>query len=74
DDKCLEVEDNNFRLTDIAAKKIIFDVSNCKNVAEFQKLELGQRDQFIKELKENRLSFRQICRLTGGSVGIVRKL
>lgn len=74
DDKCLEVEDNNFRLTDIEAKKIIFNVSNCKNVAEFQKLELGQRDQFIKELKENGLSFRQICRLTGVSFGIVRKL
>lgn len=74
DDKCLEVDDNSFRLTDADAKKIIFKVSNCKNIAEFQKLELGQRDQFIKQLKEEGLSFRQICRLTGVSFGLVRKL
>jgi len=74
DDKCLEVDDNSFRLTDAEAKKIIFKVSNCKNIAEFQRLELKQRDQFIKELKEEGLSFRQISRLTGLSFGIVRKL
>ena len=74
DDKCLEVDENSFRLTDEEAKKIIFNVSNCKNTAEFQRLELKQRDQFIKELKEEGLSFRQISRLTGLSFGLVRKL
>lgn len=73
DEKCLEVDHNSFRLTDEEAKKIIYKVSNCKNTSEFQRLELKQRDQFIKELKAEGLSFRQISRLTGLSFGIVRK-
>ncbi len=74
DDKCLEVDDNSFRIMDAEAKKIIFKVSNCKSTAEFQRLELKQRDQFVIELKEEGLSLRQISRLTGLSFGIVRKL
>jgi hypothetical protein len=73
DDKCLEVDDNSFRLTDAEAKKIIFKVSNCENIAEFQSLKLKKRNQFIKVLKEEGLSFRQISRLTGLSFGMVRK-
>jgi putative transposase len=74
DDKCLDIDINSFRLKDEEAKKIIYRVSNCKNTVEFQRLELKQRDQFIKELKEECMSYRQISRLTGLNFGIVRKI
>lgn len=54
-------------------KKIISKVSNCNNTTEFQALEIKYRNQYIKKLKEEGLSIRQISRLTGVSFGIVRK-
>lgn len=74
DDSCLDMDDESFRLTDDRAKEIIYKLTNCKNIAEFQKLELGQRERFVNELKAEGLSIRQISRLTGLSFGIVRKL
>lgn len=74
DDLCLDMDDESFRLTDERAKEIIYKLTNCKNIAEFQKLELGQRNRFVKELKVKGLSIRQISRLTGLSFGIARKL
>lgn len=55
------------------AQKIIQRYSKCKNVAEFQALDIKVRDKYLKKLKENGLSIRQICRLTGVSFGTVRK-
>lgn len=73
-DKCLDIEDKPiFRVTDEQAQKIIEKYSKCKNVAEFQKLEIKIRDKFLKKFKENGLSIRQISRLTGVSFNIVRK-
>ncbi len=73
-DECLEIEENDFRLNDEEAKVIIFKVSKCKSVADFQALEIKKRDKYIKKLKEKDLSIRQISRLTGISFGIVRKV
>ena len=73
-DKCLDIEDKPiFRVTDEQAQKIIEKYSKCKNVAEFQKLEIKIRDKLLKKFKENGLSIRQISRLTGVSFNIVRK-
>lgn len=74
DDKCTDIDDVSFRLTDEQAKEIIYRVSNCKTIVEFQKLEPEQRDRFVKRMKGEGLSIRQISRLTGLSFGIVRKL
>lgn len=73
-DKCLDVDDKpQIRVTDEQAQKIIFKYSKCKNVSEFQALDIKTRDKCLKKLKENSLSIRQISRLTGTSFNIVRK-
>lgn len=74
EDICLDVEESVFRLTDEEAKEIIQRISRCKNATEFQNLDIDKRDKFIKKLKEKGLSIRQICRLTGVSFSVVRKL
>ena len=74
DDKCLDINEKDFRLSDSDARKAIQKISKCENVTEFQTLEKGQRDKYIRKLKEKGLSIRQISRLTGISFAIVRKL
>lgn len=73
-DSCLDIEDKpKIKVTDEQAKKIIEKVSKCKNVAEFQALDIKIRDKCLKKLRERGLSIRQISRLTGVSFNIVRK-
>lgn len=70
EDKCLEIEEN-FRLTDNDAKNLICRIAKCKSVAEFQMLDIKQRNLCIHKLHEKGLSIRQISRLTGISKKIV---
>lgn len=73
-DVCLDVEDKpKIKVTDEQAKKIIEKISKCKNVAEFQTLDVKIRDKCLKRLRESGLSIRQVSRLTGVSFNIVRK-
>lgn len=72
DDKCLEMEKVS-RLTDHEAKEIIEKMSNCKNIVEFQNLNIIKRNAYIKDLHKRGLSIRQISRLTGISKGIVER-
>lgn len=72
-DICLEIEEENFRLTDEEARKIIYKTSNCKTTAQFQNLSIDKRDEYLKTLRNDGLSIRQISRLTGISFSIVRK-
>ena len=73
-DKCLEIEDKPIvRVTDEQAQKIIYKYSKCKSAAQFQNLNLKQRDKCLIKFRESGLSIRQISRLTGVSFGIVRK-
>ena len=73
-DACLDVEDKpKIKVTDEQAKKIIEKISKCKNVADFQALDIKIRDKYLKRLRESGLSIRQISRLTGVSFNIVRK-
>ena len=73
-DKCLDVEDNPLiKVTDEQAQRIIEKYSKCKNVTEFQNLDIKSRDKYLKKFKENGLSIRQISRLTGVSFNVVRK-
>ena len=73
EDKCLD-NDITFRLTDSEASQVVAKISKCKSSAEFQGLDAKIRDGYIKKLKENGLSIRQISRLTGVSKGIVERL
>ena len=70
DDACLEM-DEHFRLNDQDAKALIFKISKCKNVNEFQLLEKKKRNECIHKLHQKGLSIRQISRLTGLSKKIV---
>jgi REP element-mobilizing transposase RayT len=74
DDKCLELEEKKFRLTDEQAKKVMAKISKCDSASEFQELDIKNRDKYIRAFKENDMSVRQISRLTGISFGIVRKI
>ncbi len=73
-DKCLELEEKEtVRLTDEQAKAIIELYSGCRNVAEFQVLSKEKQGSLIEEFKNKGLSIRQVSRLTGVSIGLVRK-
>jgi len=71
DDICLDIRDNDFRLTDDEALKIIWKICKCKSVSDFQKLEKIKRNYYIEKLYKHGLSIRQISRLTGLSRKIV---
>ena len=73
EDICLEMEEDNFRLTDDEAKEIIQKISKCRTITEFQKLSIDKRDKYLKALRNQGLSIRQISRLTGVGFNIVRK-
>ena len=73
EDVCLEIEKDNFRLTDDEAREIIFKISKCRTINQFQNLKIDKRDKYLKLLRNNGLSIRQISRLTGIGFNIVRK-
>ena len=73
EDIYLDITEGAFRLTDEQAREIISKVSKCRNASEFQLLENKVRNNYIKELKNEGLSIRQISRLTGVSKGIIER-
>lgn len=73
-DECLDIKNKAvIKVTDEQAQKIIEKYSKCKNVSEFQSLDIKTRDRFLKKFREDGLSIRQISRMTGVSFNIVRK-
>jgi len=73
DEKCMDVNNYDFRINDADAMAIIKTITMCENASDFQALDRGRRDLYIKALKSRGLSIRQISRLTGISFGLVRK-
>jgi len=73
-EKCLEIEDANFRLTDDELRKLMKKICGTNNIMDFQIMDIKKRDKTIIKLKAKGMSIRQISRLTGISFGIVRKL
>ena len=73
-DSCLDIEDKpKIKVTDEQAKRIIEKYSKCKNVAEFQALDIKFRNKCLIYFKEKGISIRQISRLTGTSYYLVQK-
>ena len=73
-DECLDIKNKAvIKVTDEQAQKIIEKYSKCKNVSEFQSLDIKTRDRFLKKFREDGLSIRQISIMTGVSFNIVRK-
>lgn len=72
---CLDISDKaNIRVTDEQAKLLMKKISKCENATDFQDLEIVKRNKYLKKLRENGLSLRQLSRLTGISVGIIRRI
>ena len=71
---CMDVSETpRKRLTDDQAIKIMRKASGCDGAVEFQTLPPDKRDRTLKLLLEKGASIRQTSRLTGISIGIVRK-
>jgi len=73
DDFCMDECGDN-RISDEAGKRIIKEISNCEGVEQFIKLSVEEKEKYVRKIKEKGLSYRQICRLTGLSYGIVRRI
>ena len=74
-DSCLDIDEKQkVKVTDEQAKKIIEKISKCKNVVEFQALDIKARDKYLRLFKGKGISIRQISRLTGTSYYVVQKL
>ncbi len=70
----LEIDENpKIRVTDEEAKRIIFKVTGARSVEEYQKLPSNKQTKSLSEFRKKNLSIRQISRLTGLSIGIIRK-
>ena len=73
-ESCLDIKDDyRTKVTEEEARRIFEQISKCKNVAEFQALDIKSRDKYLMKLKSNGLSIRQINRLTGTSYYVVQK-
>ena len=74
-ENCLDIAEKlRIRITDEQARDAVKKISGCDNVAEFQKLTPINRDKAILKLRDQHLSLRQISRLTGVSLTIVRRI
>ena len=73
----MEISENlKKRMTDEQTKQLIFASSGCRTAADFQRMPIARRDDAIKNTGDGPLcsvSIRQASRMTGVSVGIVRK-
>jgi putative transposase len=72
-DKCLDIEEK-IKITDVIARAIINNRCRVRNPINLQKFSVEQRNMLLHVLKEqDRLSIRQIERLTGINRGLVQK-
>ena len=64
---------NTLKMTDEQARNMIYQISKCSSVAEFQALDLKLKPKYLSLFKEKGLGIRQISRLTGENYYIVQK-
>jgi len=65
DDAVMETSSENCRLSDDEVKKIMFSLTGCKTISDYQKKSDSEQKSIIIKLHKNRLSLAQIGRLTG---------
>ena len=71
EDICMD--DTPTRMGDRTAAQVLYKITDTTNVEESKRMVSERPDQFIPALRAAGLSIRQISRLTGVSLGIVRK-
>ena len=67
DDCGLEANENRYYVTDEKASEIMYSVTGCSSVSEFQKFEKPVQKKYAAELKKHHLSLNLIVRITGMS-------
>ena len=73
-DVCMDMgEKHPPRMTDEKALKTMKKICACENAAEFQTLPTEKRNAALSQLLKKGVSIRQASRITGVSVGVVRK-
>ena len=73
-DNCLDVAAKECRaVTDDQAREIIYKISHCQTITEFQDLDEKKKAQFVMKIHEKGVSVRQLSRLTGITKGMVEK-
>lgn len=70
---CLDIENTRKKLKDPEAYEILLDTCKCSNITEFQRLPIDERNQFLYLLYKKKLSINQLSRLTGLSVGVIKR-
>ena len=75
DNTCLDINnENKRRMPDEEANEIIKKVCRVKNAKDLHKLDIADRNKYLKKLKEEyNLSVRQLARITGINRGSVLK-
>ena len=73
-DICLDIEEQEKkRLTDQEAKRIMAEQYHCGSASDFQAADKTTQDQILHALLAAGGSLRQISRLTGANIGMIRK-
>ena len=67
DDTVMDEENHDWRLRDDAAGRIMWQITQCSSVSDFQKLDPDLQKKHAAEMYQERLSMGQIARLTGMS-------
>ena len=74
DDICLEIDDKVVKkLTDEQASDIIKHHTGCNSPDEFRQFKMSEQGKFFVIFKDEGLSLRQISRLTGVDLSVVRR-
>jgi putative transposase len=73
DDQCLDIGRTGKRLSDQEAWRLIRKITGCLSTSDIAALDIPARDRAVAAMKKQGLSIRQINRLTGISIGIIRK-
>ena len=73
-DNCLEYAERKFLPTDAEAKEIMMELCLCNPEETAIKFSTQQRDEYIRELRINGISVRQLARISGINKGIIEKV
>jgi len=71
EDQCLDY-DMVKRLSDSEAREMILDKTGIRNPIEISKFDKAKRKEVLVSFKDTGISLRQLSRLTGVSLGIIR--
>lgn len=74
DDGIMHLEDGNTRLNDAQVRAMMLQLCGTDTVAGFQGLPINVWDGAVAQLHKEGASLRQLARLTGLTLGIIRKL